>query len=153
MGGEITAGRDAPDNPGNESRAPVAATRWALGGASGPPPGAEGAVWHRYLASIRRYKWMVAAATVIGMGLGVAAARFVPPLYTAQATVWVQAPTQRPGQGADRGPIRQAELLTSAGWVDFLKSYVVLDPAIQRLQLYLTVEPPADSGLFVSFAL
>ncbi|HWO88352.1 MAG TPA: polysaccharide biosynthesis tyrosine autokinase [Gemmatimonadales bacterium] len=117
--------------------------------------GGEGALaFRRYLAALRRYRWLLVLGPILGIAGGWGAARFVPPEYLAQATIWIETGGRVSG-GMDRdpGPIRSSGLLSaSQGWVDLLKSYVVLDHAIATLRLYLHSEP-ADSALFKEFGL
>ncbi len=113
-----------------------------------PTGGEESAVdWHRLLAAVTRYKWLVLALTMLGAGVGVGASRFMPPLYVAQATLWLES------GGGDRGPIRSEQLLQASAWVDLLKSYLVLDDVVRQMRLYLSLGSLADSALFSSFGL
>lgn len=105
----------------------------------------------RVVSAVLRYRWGVLAVLLLGTAGGYGASRFVPAEYRAQATVWIEV-GQRAG-GRDRGPIRSEQLLDSYGWVDLLKSYVVLDDAVRRERLYLTLSNPADSALFSNLQL
>jgi tyrosine-protein kinase Etk/Wzc len=103
----------------------------------------------RMLGAVLRYKWMVLGLVIVGSTLGVLGSRYVPPVYVAQATVWV--PTQ---QRDSRGPIQQEVLFDSRGWIELLKtSFVVLDDVVRDLQLYLQPASPEDSAAFASFRL
>lgn len=105
----------------------------------------------RVLSAVLRYRWTVLSVLVLGTAGGYAASRFVPAQYRAQATVWIESAPQTGGR--ERGPIRSAQLLDSYGWVDLIRSYVVLDDAVRREHLYLTLRTSADSALFRNFAL
>ncbi|MFQ5705727.1 MAG: GumC family protein [Gemmatimonadales bacterium] len=123
---------------------------------AGPPawqqlqPEEEGTDWRRYIAAVLRFKWLVVLTTMLCLGGGLAAARFVKPEYLAQAAVWIE--TAERGT-TNQGPIQSGQLLQSYGWVELLKSFVVLDPAVQELRLYLTLEEPGDSAVFNAFRL
>lgn len=91
-----------------------------------------------YLAAIRRFKWLVLALTIVGSGAGVLASRYSRPSYSAEATLWIQA-AERLEQS--RGPIQSGKLLQSAGWVDLLRSYTVLDSVVRNQRLYLEYAP------------
>lgn len=106
----------------------------------------------RYLGAILRYKWLVLAVVILGTAGGVLFARRVKPTYLTQSTIWIE---QSGGPRADfqGGPIRPAELLQSTGWVDLLRSYVVLDPVVTEQKLYLDYGAPGDSALFARFEL
>ncbi len=107
----------------------------------------QGHDYRRYLAAVLRYKWLVAMFSVLGGAAGMVAARLVKPEYSAQATIWIESAS------GDQGPIRAAQLLGGLGWVDLLKSYVVLDDAVRDLKLYLEHESPGDAAVFESFSL
>ena len=101
----------------------------------------------RILSSVLRYRWAVFAVLLVGTAAGYAASRTVAPQYRAMATVWIEG-SSRQGEGRQGGPIRPEKLLDSFGWIDLLKSFVVLDEVVRRERLYLTLEDPADSALF-----
>jgi capsular exopolysaccharide synthesis family protein len=96
-----------------------------------------------------RYGWVVAAVTVAGTAIGFGVSRFLPPKYTAEATVWVEVDRSR--GTADRGPIRQDPMLGAAAWTDLLKSFVVLDEVTRETRRYLEVESKADAPAFADF--
>ena len=104
--------------------------------------------WRRYLTAALRYRWWVLAITGLGTFGGAAMARFLPPGYLAQTTIWIQSDPQR---ASDRGPIGSNQLLAASAWLDLLKSYVVLDDVVRELRLYLRVDP-ADVPAFAEFA-
>ena len=107
----------------------------------GPPE------WWRYLAAVRRFKWVVLGATLGATLLGVVAARLLHPTYAAQATIWIQVPN-RPAR--DEGPIWQGQLPISSGWMDLLQSYAVLDEVVRSQRLYLHPTLPGDSDVLAS---
>src|SRR5437870_2606312 len=108
----------------------------------------EGGVdWRRALSAVLRFKWLICGVTLLGTTAGFGAARFVKPQYGAQATIWIDATErERWGQGQDRGPIRQGQLLDPQAWVDLLKSYVVLDQVVRDQRLLLEPQSPADAA-------
>src|SRR6266853_3930867 len=55
--------------------------------------------------------------------------------------------SERWGQGQDRGPIRQGQLLDPQAWVDLLKSYVVLDQVVRDQRLFVSPRSRADEGV------
>ncbi len=153
MSKDLTVGpsRDLPDDMGG-GRALAEPAAQALGlGAPGAGDGEEGMDWRRYWSALRRYKWWVMLAAIVGTGLGFVASRFSKAIYSAQATVWIEARDEK--GNAERGPIRQGQLLDSYGWVELLNSFVVLDHAVERVKLYLQFESAGDSTLFKEFAL
>jgi len=107
--------------------------------------------WRRWGAAVLRHKWLVLLVTVIGTAGGFGVSRFLRPTYVAQATLWIDLPADaRPG---DQGPnpIQSAQLLGPSGWVDLLKSHVVLDSVVDELRLYLTAKSRDDSTVLASF--
>jgi hypothetical protein len=114
-----------------------------------PEPASEGLPWERYIAAIRRFKWLIAAVVIAGTAAGALVTKFIAPVYAVNAKVWVASESP---ERADRGPIRAAELLSSASWTELLRSGRVLDPVVRKLQLYLLPESRGDSLLYTSFS-
>src|SRR5262245_3187902 len=69
----------------------------------------------RIIQAVYRYKWFVVAAFVVGAGAGVAASSLVKPQYEARGRIWI-AESNNHGEG-NQGPIREAPLLETFGWV------------------------------------
>lgn len=107
-----------------------------------------GIPWGRYLAAVKRYKWLILVMIVAGSALGVAATRLMAPEYEAQATIWINSTTQNDRQ---RGPIRAGELLQSIAWIELLRSFAITDAVVEQLGLYVTPQVPADSAIFRAF--
>jgi capsular exopolysaccharide synthesis family protein len=105
----------------------------------------EGTDFSQYLAAVMRHKWIVALATVVGVAGGFVAARLEKPSYMVESTVWVEPPDRTGG-----GPIQSGQLLFNQGWIELLKSYAVLDGAVEELGLYLNVRSD-DSAAFRAF--
>src|SRR5215204_2498146 len=79
----------------------------------GPPPApatppAGGLSIARYLAALRRYKWLIVAMVAIGAVAGVIATKFVKPKYEVYARVMIAEPPD------PRGPIRAGNVLNEA---------------------------------------
>src|SRR5260370_3784022 len=74
--------------------------------------------------------------------------KFLKPVYQAQATIWIQSSDQDHDRGhGDQGPIQSAQLLgTSGGWLDLIRSHVVLNDVVRQARLYLAPKSPADSA-------
>jgi succinoglycan biosynthesis transport protein ExoP len=110
-----------------------------------------GVDWRRVLSAVLRFKWLICGVTLLGTTAGFGVARFVRPQYGAQATIWIDATErERWGQGQDRGPIRQGQLLDPQAWVDLLKSYVVLDYVVRDQRLFVSPKSRADDGLLAT---
>ncbi len=114
----------------------------------GPPqePEEEGIPWGRYIAALRRFKYLILTVTLVGTAVAAFATRFLKPEYTARATIWIEPPPS----GA--GPIRAPGLLQSHSWAELLTTGVVLDSVAVNMELYLTKDP-ADSLVFEGFSL
>src|SRR5881296_1177394 len=112
----------------------------------------EGGVdWRRVLSAVLRFKWLIGGVTLLGTVAGFGAARFVKPQFGAQATIWIDATErERWGQGQDRGPIRQGQLLDPQAWVDLLKSYVVLDQVVRDQRLFVSPKSRADEHVLAT---
>ena len=105
--------------------------------------------WGRYIAALLRYKWMILALTLAGVGAGFVGVRFIVPGYQASATIWVA----ENAAGRDRGPIRAEELLSISAWPELLRSFTILDKVVRTEGLFLRPAVPGDSSLFRGFLL
>jgi capsular exopolysaccharide synthesis family protein len=111
----------------------------------------EGSVdWRRYLAAVGRHKILVLSMVALGVAAGFVVHQFVSPTYEAAATVWIDA---GPGGTGDQEPIRPRQLLESYGWVDLMRSYVVLDPVVHELSLFVRPADRSDTPAFRGFQL
>jgi polysaccharide biosynthesis transport protein len=119
------------------------------GGQDAGPQEPKGPSLSRYLAAVNRFKWLVLLLTLLGLGGGYFATRFLTPEYDVQATILLEQGTGVQGQGS--GPIRAQELLQASGWQDLVRSYAIADPVVTELGLFVTPDQDADSTLFRSF--
>jgi capsular exopolysaccharide synthesis family protein len=115
---------------------------------SPPPPergeGGPNLILRRTLAGIRRYKWLILAIFAVGSALGAALTRVIDPKYDTTGTIWIAA-----GKGLE--PIRAPGLLSNElGWPELMTSFVVLDPVVSELALYVTAADERDSEIFKS---
>ncbi|HEX4633667.1 MAG TPA: polysaccharide biosynthesis tyrosine autokinase, partial [Gemmatimonadales bacterium] len=101
----------------------------------------------RYLAAVKRYSWLVALVTVVSLVGAFGVTKVIPPKYVAKGTIWIQA--EGAGSGSQRsGPIQAGDLLPSGGFINLLRSFIVLDEAVRRAHLYLTLAPGTDTSVF-----
>ena len=97
----------------------------------------------RTLAAIKRYRWLILAVFVVGSATGIALTRFVKPKYTVDATIWIAE-----NQSA-KGPVQAPGLISSdLGWTDLVKSFIILDPVVSKLGLYVRPAEGGDSAFF-----
>ncbi|HWC73093.1 MAG TPA: polysaccharide biosynthesis tyrosine autokinase [Gemmatimonadales bacterium] len=93
--------------------------------------------WQRVFAAVRASRWLIVGITAVGTLAGVAAARYLKPTYEARATVWLDIPDRPEPEARNRGPISTDELFgTATGWLDLLRSHVVLDDVVRKWGLY-----------------
>src|SRR6266480_7704795 len=134
-----TGGFPAPlDTTRSERLSPFADRKGAARHA--PPPALDGGDWvdeaQRYLRSVRRHKWLVLTLTSVATAVGVELSLYaLPPNYAARATVWIQVPAR---QARDEGPIWSGQLPISSGWIDLIRTNIVLEDVARRERLYLT---------------
>src|SRR5258706_9441472 len=112
----------------------------------------EGIDWRRLSGVLLRFKWLIAAVTLVSTAGGVVASRFVRPRYLAQATVWIDESDRRSYGTPDRGPLRPGQTFEAEAWVALLRSYSVLDSVARDLRLYLTFRTPGDSIVVRDFS-
>ena len=91
--------------------------------------------WQRYLSALKRFKWLVLVVGVAGTAAGYMATRVIKPQYEVHATIWVS--SESGNQRSNSGPIRAADLLQGASWVDLLRSFKILDKVVVNLKLYI----------------
>lgn len=120
---------------------------------AGAPSEEKGVDIRRYLAALNRYKWLIVGLSLAGSVAGVFAARYLPATYRTQVQIWIDAPVSRGGGGRETGPIRPEQLLPGSGWVDLLRSYMVLDTVVYRLKLYLVPGASQDYAALRDFNL
>ena len=102
--------------------------------------------WRRVFAAMRTSRWLILAVTAVGTLAGIVGSRFLKPTYEARATVWLEIPDEA-AHARERGPIESAELFpTATGWLDLLRSHVVLDDVVRRWRLYLKPKAAATNA-------
>jgi polysaccharide biosynthesis transport protein len=90
--------------------------------------------WQRYVTALKRFKWLVLLIGVAGTAGGFMATRVIKPEYEVHATIWVSTDDR---ERSNSGPIRAADLLQGASWVDLLRSFKILDKVVVNLKLYV----------------
>ncbi len=97
----------------------------------------------RTTSALKRYRWLILAIFAVGSATGVALTRFVKPKYAVDATIWI---ARDPGK---TGPVQAPGLIQNdLGWPDLVRSFVILDPVVSRLALYVSPSSERDAPLF-----
>lgn len=113
---------------------PDQAGAYSFGRHTDPEEEGNGLQLGRVLASLRRFKWLLAAMVVLGVAGGVLAYRYVEPEYRVEGAIWVNIEDTN---ARVAGPIAQGGLLEQRAWIDLLLSYAVLEPVVVKEKLYL----------------
>lgn len=108
-------------------------------GSRGRPPGPPGGGfdegvsldWRRLLEGLWRWKWLVLATTVLGVGAGVFLMERSEPIYETRATIWLGPSDQ------NQGPIEAADIFEGQGWADLMSSQAVLEPVARDQRLFV----------------
>jgi succinoglycan biosynthesis transport protein ExoP len=104
--------------------------------------------WHRYLAALRRFRWLVIACVVLGVAGGFVTTRFVLPEYEVHGTIWIsQSDERRQTAGS---PIQAEQLLNSGTWEQLFTSLRVTDSVVRKRRRYLHY-PPNGQMAFLGF--
>jgi capsular exopolysaccharide synthesis family protein len=106
--------------------------------------------WRYYVSSVIRHKRVVGAIVVLGLAAGIAVARWLKPTYAARANLWVE--ITKDGSG-NPGPTWSSQLLSSAGWIDLLRSDVIVVDAVRKQRLYLLPRTSTDAAALGGFGL
>jgi len=110
-------------------------------GTNGSRPAEQDIDWQRWAWVLWRRKWWIIAATALGTCLAIYSARGQKPVYQATARVWVEAPDPD-------GAFEVTNVFSTAGWIDLLQSYSVLENVVEDLGLYLRPGPGSSRSLF-----
>jgi polysaccharide biosynthesis transport protein len=143
MSGSLVPSTPASLELASDGGAPVG-QNW---GPPAPPPAAPATALNigRYIAALRRYKWLILVIVAIGCVGGVAATRFIKPTYRVDTTIVV-------GESPDpKGPVRPAAVLNDQAWSELLKSFAILDPVARQTGMYVTPRSDGDSLIFRDF--
>src|SRR5678816_3620993 len=108
-----------------------------------PAAQAQGAMsLGRYVSALKRYKWLIAIMTLVGVAGGVVATKFITPTYQVDTTIVI-------GESPDpKGPVRQQVTLREEAWRELLLSFAILDPVARQSGSYLTPKSEVDSAIF-----
>ena len=113
--------------------------------APSPAPGPGAVNLGRYVAAIKRYKWLIVVIVLLGTIGAVAATRVIKPSYSVDTTIVV---SESPDP---KGPIQAGVMLREQAWRELLQSFAILDPVARQTGSYLTPKSEADSAIFRGF--
>ena len=105
-----------------------------------PAAQAQGAMsLGRYVSALKRYKWLIAIMTLVGVAGGVVATKFITPTYQVDTTIVI-------GESPDpKGPVRPQVTLREEAWRELLLSFAILDPVARQ-----AVAPAQDASRAIS---
>ncbi|MBA2291511.1 MAG: polysaccharide biosynthesis tyrosine autokinase [Gemmatimonadales bacterium] len=92
----------------------------------------------RFIAALKRFKWLVLAMIAVGLVGGILATRMLPPKYAVSSPLALENRANN-----DAGPIEGNEIFTSGQWVELLSMPTVMNPVVRDRQLYLTGPNPS----------
>ena len=141
----MLTGLPAPIADASPSRAPQLDTPGARGFGRDPSSDLD---WRTYVNAVRRRKRLVFGMLAFGLVAGVGISRLLKPTYMAEANLWVEVPKDA---GGNPGPTWSSQLLGSAGWIDLLRSDLVLLHAVRTQRLYLEPASPGDADALAGF--
>lgn len=103
----------------------------------------------RIISALRRFRWVIAGLTLLGVGGGIVATRFIEPEYEVSARIWIETPNRsRVGT-----PIQGDELLEAKAWIELLTTFKVLDPVVRERKLFVNSGAVENARLFKNFEL
>jgi capsular exopolysaccharide synthesis family protein len=136
--------------PGQVPLAPAEISSSGLEPYSEPPSQSTGSNnISRIISTLRRFRWVIAGLTLLGIAGGIVATRFIEPEYEVSATILIEPPTgNRVG-----APIQGDELLEAKAWIELLTTFKVLDPVVRERKLFVNPGVAGDARLFTNFEL
>ncbi len=105
--------------PGNLPAAAGLASGSSFAGASGGPKVSQ---LFRYLAAVRRFKWLVLLLALVGLGGGVLASRYMRESYDVQAMILIADQSNMGGLGQSN------PLFVANQWKENFLSYKIIQP-------------------------
>jgi polysaccharide biosynthesis transport protein len=122
----------------------------AWGEQRGAVPALAKSPLERPIAAMRRYKWVMLGVVILASIAGVAATRFVSPMFQVGARIMIASDSPMENRS---GPIRSMGLLEADDWGQLLRSFKIADAVVRKLSLYLAPDDADDLGYFKGFTL
>jgi polysaccharide biosynthesis transport protein len=104
--------------------------------------GGGGAKLRRYWAAIKRFRWLIIILAALGTAAGVAATRFIDPVFEARGALWI---ADVGTGGNNNGAYRPPELLPNGSWVQLIRSFAVVDRVVADQRLWVKGKTWRDS--------
>jgi capsular exopolysaccharide synthesis family protein len=142
----MLTGLPSPISDVSPSRAPLLDSPGARGFGRETPTDLD---WRVYVNAVRRRKRLVFGMLAFGLAAGFGVSRLLKPTYLAEANLWVEVPKDA---GGNPGPTWSSQLLGSAGWIDLLRSDLVLLHAVRSQRLYLKPATGRDADALAGFS-
>jgi len=118
--------------------------------AQAAPMEEPGISWGRYIAALKRYKWLILLVIFAGTGIGFGVTQFMTPAYQTTGTIWIS--VDNPSRGPSiPGPIAGDPIVTPGAWADLIKSSSIMDNVVRKYSLYLWPMYARDSSVFAGF--
>jgi len=109
-----------------------------------------GISWGRYIAALKRYKWLILLVILAGTGIGFGVTQFMTPAYQTTGTIWISVDNSSRGPSIP-GPIAADPIVTPGAWADLIKSSSIMDNVVRKYSLYLWPMYARDSSMFAGF--
>jgi capsular exopolysaccharide synthesis family protein len=129
-----------PVLPGTTDIAPVDFSRQPMGD-DDESSGGGAAKLRRYWAAIKRFRWLIVILAALGTAAGVAATRYVAPVFEARGALWIS----DVGAGNNGGAYRAPELLPNGSWIQLIRSFAVVDQVVAQQRLWVRGKTWKDS--------
>lgn len=138
---------ERPAPPSQQSIGTFGPVNPPLGAGSGP----RTSPIIRYLATLNRFKWLVLAAIVFGLGGGYLASRLMPESYVVTGSFYVATQTANGGSGGNNLLTSSSTQLSNDQWREFIRGYGIITPVVISKQLFVSGPikvggPPAPMG-------
>lgn len=101
----------------------------------------SGAKIRRYIAAVKRFRWLILVLVILGGGAGAFMSRFVKPTYDAYGTIWIADVMPGGGNNNVRGP----ELFPTGSWIELFRSFSVIDRVVTKKHLWYTPKTARDT--------
>jgi capsular exopolysaccharide synthesis family protein len=139
-----------PADPNRDANAIAYGQQYMPTWAQAAPAEEPGISWGRYIAALKRYKWLILLIILAGTGIGFGVTQFMTPAYQTSGTIWISVDNSSRGPSIP-GPIAADPIVTPGAWADLIKSSTIMDNVVRKLSLYLWPGYARDSSVFAGF--